>query len=100
MHTFISETIEDILLKQTSFEDCVFILPSQRAGVFVRNTFKKKIVSGFLPEILTIESFIEQIAGISKADAVELLFHFYTIYCDLEKHPCSMFFIFCKTMLY
>ena len=89
MHTFISETIEDILLKQTSFEDCVFILPSQRAGVFVRNTFKKKIVSGFLPEILTIESFIEQIAGISKADAVELLFHFYTIYCDLEKHPDS-----------
>ena len=54
MQTFISETIDDILIKQTSFEDCVFILPSQRAGVFIKDTFNKKIVTGFLPEIVTI----------------------------------------------
>lgn len=47
MQTFISETIDDILKKQSSFEDCVFILPSQRAGVFIKDTFKKKIVTGF-----------------------------------------------------
>ena len=89
MQTFISETIDDILLKHSSFEDCVFVLPSQRAGVFVKDTFKNKIVEGFLPEILTIESFIGQISEISKADAIQLLFHFYTIYCEVEEHPDS-----------
>ncbi|MDC1343729.1 PD-(D/E)XK nuclease family protein, partial [Flavobacteriaceae bacterium] len=89
MQTFISETIDDILLKHSSFEDCVFVLPSQRAGIFVKDTFKNKIVEGFLPEILTIESFIGQISEISKADAIQLLFHFYTIYCEVEEHPDS-----------
>jgi len=87
MQTFISETIDDILIKQPSFEDCVFILPSQRAGVFVKDTFKKKIVNGFLPEIKTIESFVSEISEITKADSIQLLFHFYSIYCEIEKHP-------------
>jgi hypothetical protein len=87
MQTFISETIDDILIKQTSFEDCVFILPSQRAGVFVKDTFKKKIVNGFLPEIKTIESFVSEISEITKADSIQLLFHFYSIYCEIEKYP-------------
>ena len=89
MQTFISETIDDILINNSSFEDCVFILPSQRSGVFVKDTFKSKLVSGFLPEILTIESFVSQISEISKADAIQLLFHFYTIYCEIEEHPDS-----------
>ena len=89
MQTFISETIDEILLTQTSFEDCVFVMPSQRAGVFVKDTFKNKIKTGFLPEILNIESFIGQISQVSKADAIQLLFHFYTIYCEIEKHPYS-----------
>ena len=87
MHTFISETIDDILIKHSSFEDCVFILPSQRAGVFVKDAFKKKIVTGFLPEIKTIESFVSEISEITKADSIQLLFHFYSIYCEIEKHP-------------
>ena len=89
MQSFISETIDNILLKHPSFDDCVLVLPSQRAGVFVKDTIKNKIVQGFLPEIITIESFIEKIAGVSKADSIQLLFHFYTIYCELEKHPDS-----------
>ena len=87
MHTFISETIDDILIKHSSFEDCVFILPSQRAGVFVKDAFKKKIVTGFLQEIKTIESFVSEISEITKADSIQLLFHFYSIYCEIEKHP-------------
>ena len=89
MQTFISETIDDILVTHSSFEDCVFVLPSQRAGLFVKDSFKNKMPSGFLPEILTIETFIGKISGISKADAIQLLFHFYTIYCEVEEHPDS-----------
>jgi hypothetical protein len=87
MQTFISETLDDILQQQASFEDCVFVLPSQRAGVFAKNELKKKLQKGFLPEIFTIEKFTEHISGISSGDTIQLLFHFYKIYSEIEEHP-------------
>jgi len=89
MQSFISETIDDILKTTNSFEDVVFILPSQRAKVFVKQTFKDKISVGFLPEMLNIEQFIQQISGVQKADNIQLLFHFYTIYKSVEQTPDS-----------
>ncbi len=87
MQSFISETLEDILQTTKSFENVVFILPSQRAGVFVKQTLKNKILAGFLPEILNIGDFVEEISEINKVDSVQLLFHFYTIYKEIEKNP-------------
>ena len=89
MQSFISETIDDILKTTNSFEDAVFILPSQRAKVFVKQSFKDKITVGFLPEMLNIEQFIQQISGVQKVDNIQLLFHFYSIYKDEEKNPDS-----------
>lgn len=89
MQSFISETIDTILKTTTSFENVVFILPSQRAGVFVKQALKDKIHTGFLPEIQNIGSFIEEVSEISKVDSVALLFHFYTIYKSVEKNPDS-----------
>ena len=85
MQSFISETLNDILKTTTAFEDVVLILPSQRAKVFVKQTLKDKISVGFLPEILNIEQFINRVSGIEKADNIQLLFHFYTIYKSIEK---------------
>lgn len=89
MQSFISETLDAILKTTKSFEDVVFILPSQRAKVFLKQTLKDKISVGFLPETLNIEQFIQQASGIEKADSIQLLFHFYTIYKGLEKEPDS-----------
>ena len=89
MQSFISETLDDILQTTKSFENVVFVLPSQRAKVFVKQTFKDKISVGFLPEMLNIEQFIHQISGVQKADNIQLLFHFYTIYKSVEKNPDS-----------
>ena len=89
MQSFISETIETILKTTESFENVVFVLPSQRAGVFVKQTLKDKISTGFLPEIQNIGGFIEEVSETSKVDSVELLFHFYTIYKSVEKNPDS-----------
>jgi hypothetical protein len=89
MQSFISETLDDILQTTKSFENVVFILPSQRAKVFVKQTFKDKISVGFLPEMLNIEQFIYRISGVQKADNIQLLFHFYTIYKSTEKNPDS-----------
>lgn len=89
MQPFISETLDDILKTQSSFENCVFVLPSQRAGVFVKNEFKTKITAGFLPEIYNIEQFVSQISEVRNIDTIQLLFHFYHIYCEVEEHPNS-----------
>ncbi|QNM84855.1 PD-(D/E)XK nuclease family protein [Polaribacter pectinis] len=89
MQSFISDTLDSILKTTKSFEDVVFILPSQRAKVFLKQTLKDKISVGFLPETLNIEQFVQQVSGIQKADSIQLLFHFYTIYKSLEKDPDS-----------
>ena len=77
MQTFITETLQTILTKQSSFENTVFVLPSQRAGVFVKQALKETIDVGFLPTILNIEQFIEEVSGLHKIDSIQLLFHFY-----------------------
>ena len=87
MQTFIQETIQDILKTTTSFENVTFILPSNRAGVFVKQALKDAQVTGFLPEILNIEEFTERVSGIRKIDSIQLLFYFYKIYKELEDKP-------------
>jgi len=89
MQTFISDVVDDILKTTLSFENVVFVLPSQRAGVFVKQTIKDKIATGFLPEIINIEQFITHVSDHKKIDSVQLLFHFYTVYTSLEKKPDS-----------
>ncbi len=89
MQSFISETLEDILKTTKSFENAVFILPSQRAGVFVKKQLKELISAGFLPEIITIEEFITGVSEIKKADTIPLLFHFYSLYKQEETAPDS-----------
>lgn len=87
--SFISETIDDILKTNPTFRDVVFILPSQRAKVFVKQTLKEKLQVGFLPEVLNIEQFINQVSGIEKADNLQLLFQFYAVYKSIETNPVS-----------
>lgn len=89
MQSFISETLDTILQSTKTFENVVFVLPSQRAGVFVKESFKKKVSAGFLPEIINIGDFVEDISEMKKIDSVQLLFHFYTIYKEQEENPDS-----------
>ncbi len=89
MQSFISDTLDDIIKSTSSFDNVEFILPSQRAGVFVKQALKNKISAGFLPKISTIGNFIEEVAEIKKIDTLPLLFHFYSTYIQEEKQPDS-----------
>lgn len=89
MDTFITKTLQEITKKHKSFEDVVFILPSQRAGVFVKNELKNNINIGFLPEIFDIEHFIELISGLKKIDTIQQLFYFYQIYSSNKEESES-----------
>ncbi len=87
MQTFISETLSKILQRHDSLEDVVIILPSQRAGVFVREACKHQIKVGFLPLIYSIEDFVAEISEFEKIDSIQLLFYFYEVYKSIEPEP-------------
>ena len=89
MQSFISDTLQDIIKTSKSFENSVFILPSQRAKIFLKQELKDTIGLGFLPEIINIEQFIHQISEIQKVDSIQLLFSFYEVYKKIEKNPDS-----------
>ncbi len=89
MQTFISETIKDILKTNQSFEDVVFVMPSQRSGFFVKQCLKDEISVGFLPEIVNIEEFVSWVSEIKKVDFIQLLFNFYSVYKEVESNPDS-----------
>ena len=101
MQSFISETLDAILKTHSVFTDTIFIMPSQRAKVFVKQAFKDKNTVGFLPEIVSIEEFIQQVSEIHQVDTIQLLFHFYTVYKDVENNanPFDVFSSWATTVL-
>jgi ATP-dependent helicase/nuclease subunit B len=81
MKSFISSVIDDVLSKHNCFNNLIFVLPSQRSCVFLKEEIIEKAPSSyFLPKIISIENYIQELADISLIDATQLLFEFYTIY--------------------
>lgn len=80
------------------------ILPNKRAKIFLLEALKRQI-SGtiFAPEIISIEDFIQDVAGIRSIDSIELLFEFYNIYISLtpkdKQQPFENFANWAKTLL-
>ena len=87
MQSFISDTLDDILKTTTDFKDVVFVMPSQRSKVFLKKNLIEKASNGFLPELFSVEQFIEEIAQLFKIDSIPLLFEFYSVYKELEENP-------------
>ncbi|WP_226989948.1 PD-(D/E)XK nuclease family protein [Cellulophaga baltica] len=81
MQSFIEEVVQELLHNGTNLTDTIFVLPSKRAGTFLKNTISKNIHQTiFAPEIYSIESFIELISGLEYASSTEQLFTLYKSY--------------------
>lgn len=81
MVTFIEDVLKDLKEKQVDFSSLIFVLPSKRAGVFLKYhlpNFVKQTI--FAPEIISIENFVEDLSQLKQLSNVELLFHFYDTY--------------------
>jgi len=95
MQSFIQDVIQDVLNKNSDTSDIVFVLPSKRAGVFLKKTLSKSISTTVLaPEIFSIEDFIEKVSGLVTANATTQLFTLYKAYLnvgDYEKEPFDSF---------
>ena len=64
------------LLKTTSHNalDLIIILPNKRAKVFLLEEIKKTVSNNiFAPNIISIDEFVQDIAGIRTVDNIELL---------------------------
>ncbi|WP_027127628.1 PD-(D/E)XK nuclease family protein [Gelidibacter mesophilus] len=88
MRSFLREVIEDIQKEGLNICKLTFILPSKRAGTFLRdilsNTTKQTI---FAPKIVAIEEFVEGLSDLNYATNTELIFEFYKVYKNITPEP-------------
>ncbi len=80
--TFLDK-LSSTLLRQSDVElsNCLIVLPNKRAKVFLLESLKNNLEgTSFAPNIISIEDFIQDIAGLRSVDPVELLFEFYEVY--------------------
>lgn len=86
MKSFISQVVEETLSNHNDLSKLTFVLPSQRACVFLRDELLKAIPKAtFFPKLMSIENFIQEVAGIELIDNTQLLFEFYGVYLEVVK---------------
>jgi len=97
MHSFLEEVVGEVVSKYDSYEDLVFVLPSKRAGTFLKKAFAERANSTFFsPEINSIESFVEKIANLTYATGTQQLFVLYQAYLTQNLQQKDDFFTFSK----
>ena len=86
MASFIFEVLKSLRDEGQDLTSLSYILPSKRAGLFLKQELAKLLNrTVFAPEILTIESFVEELSHLKAESNTELLFHLYSSYLSIEK---------------
>ena len=81
MTPFLKRTIQTLLSKHKDLQQMVIILPSKRAGVFLQHYLIEALEGPqFAPEIFSIESFIEHLSSLKKANQTHQLFSLFEAY--------------------
>ncbi|WP_317163857.1 hypothetical protein [Flavobacterium phycosphaerae] len=85
--TFLHQLAQEILKTHSdTLSELIIVLPNKRAKVFLLEEFKKLVTgNSFAPDIISIEEFIQDIAGIRSIDSVEILFEFYEVYLSITE---------------
>jgi len=92
MTTFIHDVLADLNKKQVDISNITLILPSKRAGVFLKHELSTSLLQPiFSPTILSIEEFVEELSQLKAISNTELLFEFYETYLQVHntKNPDS-----------
>jgi ATP-dependent helicase/nuclease subunit B len=85
MASFINDVLKDLQSKNVNLSDITIILPSKRAGVFLKNELSQVVNKTlFSPKILSIEDFVEDLSQLKTISNTELLFEFYHSYRALS----------------
>ena len=90
MASFIANVLKDLSSTSNSISDTVFILPSKRAGLFLKKELSKLTnATVFAPTIYSIEEFVENLSQLKSVSHTEILFHFYSCFIALSKNNPS-----------
>ena len=91
--TFLHQLVQEILKTYSdNLSELTIVLPNKRAKVFLLDELKSLVTNNvFAPEIISIEDFIQDVAGIRSVDSVELLFEFYEVYLSLTEKDQESF---------
>ena len=94
---FLNRVLDEILSDAVNWEDFIFIVPSRRAASFLKACILQRTQQTiFAPSIHSIESFIEQLSGLSYATPTEQLFALYQSYQELGGENKESFLDFSK----
>lgn len=97
MQSFLEEVVAASVKQPQSLENTVFVLPSKRAGNFLKKALANHLKSTFFsPEIWSIEAFVENVSGLTYATNTQLLFELYAVYRKRTKGDIDSFFTFSK----
>ncbi len=103
MQNFIEQVIKDLRNQKKDLKSLIFVLPSKRAGTFLKKILVTQMGETILsPKIYSIEEFIEQIAGISYANNTQQVFELYKAYLTSgpkEKDSFEIFLSWANTLL-
>ncbi|WP_405411960.1 PD-(D/E)XK nuclease family protein [Maribacter sp. Asnod1-A12] len=95
MQSFIQDVVQKVLSDNPDTGNVVFVLPSKRAGVFLKKTLSQSLNQTVLaPEIYSIEDFIEKVSNLVTANTTTQLFELYHAYLkvgDYEKESFDSF---------
>ncbi|WP_299212784.1 PD-(D/E)XK nuclease family protein [uncultured Aquimarina sp.] len=106
MDSFLKEVISEVQKEDHNIGELIFILPSKRAGLFLKKELLEKYADQtfFAPIILSIEEFITQLSGLRQIDSTQTLFEFYetylTTHTHLEKENLETFSSWAQTLVY
>ena len=83
MQSFLDSVLDDLPEWQADPTSFVFILPSKRAGFFLRSRMAQRAQRTFIsPRIWSIEDFVADISGLRYAGQLHLIFRLYEAYQD------------------
>lgn len=88
---FLEEIIDHVLktYPDQTGEICI-VTPNRRAGLFMRKYLSQKAgKSMWVPDMYSIEDFINRITGYSICDKLQLMLEFYEVYSKLEKDDAT-----------
>lgn len=103
--TFLDRLSTQIIAKYNENLSAVtIVLPNKRARIFLLEALKKQLdKTVFAPDIISVEDFVQDVAGVRAIDAIELLFEFYNVYLQVtpeeKQQPFETFANWAKTLL-
>lgn len=98
MKAFLDKTAEYLLKKyKDNISDLCIVLPSRRAGIFLKKYFSTHINKNiWLPQIYSIDDFINKLSDNKPINNTFLLFELYQIHKNIEKKQAQSFDDFIK----